>query len=613
MPTSPATAIPVSANMDVVALINAIHEIQRQSHSQRNYDRYAQLVLQLCKVTRCAVIQFETTPHVLGRSDPNTDWLPPSGWFDNGGLCQRAMINSFAHEPVRGANGLEQQAVLIRIKGILNAALYLELPSHDRNRLNDAVLRGMLVVDLSESASAPGNQHLELLTTLDYSAEIMRMDDFIAAALSLTNGAVSKLNLEFAALCWVENDSCRVKAINHLNQFDRDTDQVGNIEDAALEAVEFNHELIWPAPENSFYEGQLFGIQKLANEHAFASVAAIPMRSPEGGISAVLVVATKSRAIPFSVVAQLQIALDLIQPRMQELYLKHRHWFAKKKIRAIELLTELLGPELVFGKATAIVAFLLLILSNIITWTYHIDASTELVTDSTRALSAQFDGRIDQVFASTGDVVDSGKVLAILDTRELKQQQIELTSDVAKFEAELRKARASNVLVDVEIFQAKLDEVNAKLNQINQSIAQSASIAPFQGVVVEGERRELLGAPVRRGDKIFRIAKTENLYLSLLVSEKEIKDVHIGSTGIFSLLSRPDQDVKFTVSSIIPMAQVKGQDGNHFQIKAKIEQPSENWWRPGMTGLAKVDAGSRRIFWLLTHKIVDYLRMKLWF
>jgi multidrug resistance efflux pump len=616
-PASPTPAIAVNTSLDVAALINAIHDIQAQSSAQRNLDRYAELVCQLCKVSRCAVIQSDVPasgpPTVLGRSFADDGWLPLARWFEIGGIGQRAVINSFAHEPMRGANGLELQVVLIRLKGAGNGMLYLELPSHDRTRLNEAVLRGMLVADLSESTHAAHPQTLDLLTTLDYSAEIMRMDDFTAAALSLANGAVAKLSLEFAALCWVQHDQCEVKAISHLNQFDRDTDQVRYIEEAAFEALEFNQELIWPAPQHSFYENQLDAIQKMAQEQGFVSVAAVPMRDPLGDISAVLVVATKTGPIPLASINQLQIALDLVQPRMQELYTKQLSRVARAKLRVREKLTQLLGPDLVLTKAAAIFAFIVILLSNIIPWSYRIDAAAELVTDSTRALSAQFDGRIDQVFASTGDVVEAGRILAILDTRELAQQQIELTSDLAKSEAELRKARAENALAEVEIYQAKYDETNAKLARTLQAIAQATTTAPFQGVIVEGERRDLLGAPLKRGDKIFRIAKTENLYLSLLVSEKEIRDVHVGSVGVFSLLSRPDQEIEFTVVSIIPMAQVRGQDGNHFQVKAKINRSPEAWWRPGMTGLAKIDAGSRRIFWLLTHKIVDFLRMKLWF
>ena len=114
-PTSSATV--ASASLDVVALINAIHEIQGQPHSQRNLDRYAELVCYLCKVSRCAVIQIEVPLRVSGRSFVDGSWAPSDRWFEAGGLGQRALVNSFAHEPVRGANGLEQQIILIRIKG----------------------------------------------------------------------------------------------------------------------------------------------------------------------------------------------------------------------------------------------------------------------------------------------------------------------------------------------------------------------------------------------------------------------------------------------------------------------------------------------------------------
>jgi hypothetical protein len=34
--------------------------------------------------------------------------------------------------------------------------------------------------------------------------------------------------------------------------------------------------------------------------------------------------------------------------------------------------------------------------------------------------------------------------------------------------------------------------------------------------------------------------------------------------------------------------------------------------RPGMEGIAKVDTGRRKLFWIWTHKFVDWLRLTLW-
>jgi hypothetical protein len=57
---------------------------------------------------------------------------------------------------------------------------------------------------------------------------------------------------------------------------------------------------------------------------------------------------------------------------------------------------------------------------------------------------------------------------------------------------------------------------------------------------------------------------------------------------------------------------VKGQEGNQFMLTARLLAPPESWWRPGMTGLAKVEVGERNVTWVFTHRLIDALRMKLW-
>jgi len=63
---------------------------------------------------------------------------------------------------------------------------------------------------------------------------------------------------------------------------------------------------------------------------------------------------------------------------------------------------------------------------------------------------------------------------------------------------------------------------------------------------------------------------------------------------------------------VIPVAQVKPQAGNLFMVRARLLEAPEGWWRPGMTGLARIDAGDQNILWLLTRRAIDAIRMKLW-
>jgi hypothetical protein len=47
-------------------------------------------------------------------------------------------------------------------------------------------------------------------------------------------------------------------------------------------------------------------------------------------------------------------------------------------------------------------------------------------------------------------------------------------------------------------------------------------------------------------------------------------------------------------------------------ITAEMLESPQAWWRPGMTGLARIDVGDKNIFWILTHRLVDNLRLLLW-
>jgi hypothetical protein len=91
-----------------------------------------------------------------------------------------------------------------------------------------------------------------------------------------------------------------------------------------------------------------------------------------------------------------------------------------------------------------------------------------------------------------------------------------------------------------------------------------------------------------------------------------VRYVAPGATGELRLLSHPDQKIRFKMSTMIPIAQVKGQEGNHFLIKARLLQQPEAWWRPGMSGIVLIDGGRQNVTWILTHKLIDTLRMKLW-
>ena len=128
---------------------------------------------------------------------------------------------------------------------------------------------------------------------------------------------------------------------------------------------------------------------------------------------------------------------------------------------------------------------------------------------------------------------------------------------------------------------------------------------------MEGDQRERIGAPVKQGDLLFKVAKTSRLYVEADVSERDIHEVRTGATGEIAFASQPK--LKFSVGVVrIQAAGEPKETGNIFPVREAFVGTPAPWWRPGMSGVAKINVGKRRLIWVLTHRTIDYLRLLLW-
>jgi hypothetical protein len=72
----------------------------------------------------------------------------------------------------------------------------------------------------------------------------------------------------------------------------------------------------------------------------------------------------------------------------------------------------------------------------------------------------------------------------------------------------------------------------------------------------------------------------------------------------------PDTLFPFTVSSITPVNLAK-EGRNSFRVEAQLEHATERL-RPGMEGVGKILIGERKLVWIWTHSLTDWLRLWAW-
>ena len=88
-------------------------------------------------------------------------------------------------------------------------------------------------------------------------------------------------------------------------------------------------------------------------------------------------------------------------------------------------------------------------------------------------------------------------------------------------------------------------------------------------------------------------------------------EVKVGSRGEFALVGRPDQRFATQIDRIDPASTLR-EGRNVYLARAKVLAGIPGWWRPGMGGTARIDAGDRPLIWVLTHRTVRFLRELFW-
>lgn len=568
-------------------------------------------------------------------SDPSPDPLRADFATDLAALAQRARTQGFASLPQRSAQGATQWLVAVQPERAAGDLWLLCLPDRERPHLNELVLRAQLVADLPAPGEAPaaaatpaaGDAPLATWAPLlDAVLFAQAHDGFEPATLALVNALASTLGAQQVALGWraEAGAALRLVALSHRDKLDRFAHAVVLTEGALDEALDHDEGLRVDAVQTTDTPGtELAGVDRIAPQALPAhrllqqslgdvSLASLPLASGHSAPRAAVLMVFDGEPLPADQLARLRLALRAALPWLESLHWRERALTLRASDELRRRARLWLGPQHLGLKLGAGVGALALLVALFVDWDYRVGASAQLATDSTRILSAQFDGRVEEALVSAGQPVKEGELLAQLDVRDLQNQAADARAEVQRYMAEADKARALGALAEAEVGNARTVQAQARLARTVELIELAANRAPFDGVVVEGEKRELQGAPVRKGDKLYRLARVEKLYATLQVPERDAAQLKAGALGELSLMTRPDEKIPLRVAAVIPVAQIKGQEGNQFMVRAELLSKPADWWRPGMSGNARIEAGPRRIIWVLTHRLVDQLRLWLW-
>ncbi len=538
-------------------------------------------------------------------------------------LNERAVQNGFAFERLEGElSGFSHPfSVALKLDGIDSvdhSILLIVLDKANARQFNDLVIRIQLVTDIPASyfrnrqslpavVVRPAEQLLA--SVIDVAAIVSSKDRFLLACMTLVNELAFRFDCSQVSIGWIKNSYIRTVAVSNREHFERQSKIISDLEAVYEEALDHGAVLVWP-PLNEMYCVDRAHSAYCA-DYNVSQIVTVPLRN-HGDVVAVISLEKKTDTLEQSSIEAVKVVADQVSPWLAMLHHNSR-WFGARGAVALErALDSLFSVENSLFKLAAILLMAGTLYLFFGEMEYTIEGSAALKTDSVGYLSAPFDGIISEVKVHEGDIIKKDDVLLQLDTKELVLKAAQSSADITRYTRESEKSRAHEALADMKIAQSRVDEVQAELSRVRQHLGQARIKAPFAGVVVEGDNKKLLGAPVTKGDMLLKIARIDAMYLTVKIHERDIGEFREREKGRLSLLGRPDETFTITVNKIIPMAEVDQKDGNIFVMKVDINDAPQAWWRPGMSGVARIDVGRRKVAWIISHRLIDYIRMHLW-
>jgi multidrug efflux pump subunit AcrA (membrane-fusion protein) len=473
-----------------------------------------------------------------------------------------------------------------------------------------------------QQETARRQQDLERLRiAMEILAAMNECERFAAASMALVNELCARWSAERVSLGFLKGRYMRVVALSHTEKFTRQMRLIQDIEAAMEECFDQDVEIVYPAAPEASYVSR--ATQHLSSSQGNTSVAAFPLRRA-GDVHGVLIIERHiNKPLQLIDVEALRLTADLTTSRLIDLF-THDRWFGAKFAAATRTgLAWFVGARNTWIKAGAAAIAAVLAFSFLVHGRNQVEASFTFEPVAKRVVPAQFDSKIESVVKGMvpGATVHKGDLLATLDIQDEEAKLAGALADKYSYLKQADIATRDGKIADAQADKAQADAAAAHAQESQIRIDEAQIRAPIDGIILSGDLRGQLNAPVRAGDSLFEIGSVDDLRAELSVPEylagylfdarKKLDGKPL--TGTLATATDPSDKIPFVVDRINPMAKMD-KDKNVFLVKAIIAptELTKRHLRPGMEGMAKVDVGQATYFWLWTHTAIDWLRMKLW-
>jgi len=230
-------------------------------------------------------------------------------------------------------------------------------------------------------------------------------------------------------------------------------------------------------------------------------------------------------------------------------------------------------------------------------------------------IKSKASGEIIDLRVDTGDDVQQGQLVALIDPRVPR-------NDVAEAEAQLEVARAqlqnaesqfrrsdtlfkTQSITEQEFEAARLSQANARASRLRAEVSLQTArdaledtrvVAPIRGTIIQksAERGQVISSPTRDvggGTVLMRMANLDTVQVRAMVDETDIGKVQAGQRATITVDAYPQRPFNGVVLKIEPQATVS-QNVTMFPVLVRIDN-RDGLLKPGMNAEVEISMGRR--------------------
>jgi biotin carboxyl carrier protein len=463
-------------------------------------------------------------------------------------------------------------------------------------------------VDLTNKHGASLSES-KALNILQMVATVLGKEDFSEAITEVATELASAFDCDRVSIGLTKGRFNEVLAVSHSAEIQPTHSLLQLLAAAMDESVDQSEVVQYPPLQDKVHQ-IILSHAELANRHNVQQLLTIPMMREQTIIGAM--VFERRDLEPFTT-EQIDLLGNLSATLGPVLELKRdreHSWFARLKSDISATGQKLFAQEGRAMRATIAIIIVGLLALPLIPIKYSLNAPARLEGISQRVMVAPSDGFLRSANVRPGDMVKAGQVLAEMADEDLRQERRRWEGEVLRHDSTFGDALKRRDRAQMASTQAQASEARAQLNLAEQQIERTRITAPFNGVVLKGDLKQQIGAPFKRGDTLLVLAPANEYRVIVSVEDRAIESVAKGARGNLLLTAMPDTALPMTVERVLPVA--NAQDGrNAFEVEAKLINNTVAL-RPGMEGVAKIESGERSLYWMLGHRLSDWLKLTFW-